>query len=365
VSSYIVTFLLFGLYLVVIPLGISPFEAPKVIIAEVLISLLLLVNILKFKKVDLKHFISPQTIFLAVLFLLALDQLLIFHPPGAFFGNPFRLQGIFLFFHLLIFSFISRDISLLIKESKLFYFLSFFCLVMGTIILGFNENNRAFGTLGEPNALAATALFIWPFIYFKGGRKIKIASFLACLLVIFLSGSRAGLIGFIIESIFISLVNVFKIVPLKAVLVSLVIALLTLVLPFTESTGLFEIRGQIWQVAISAGLKSPIIGYGFGNIQDPIYQTAVELKSSIQYSIIDSAHNFLLDFWIQGGAVAVISMLLLISLAISGLVKAKRIIELAAFLGLLTAMLFNPVSVVNLLAFWWLIGQGHHSLDKA
>lgn len=355
-SSYIVTFLLFGLYLIVIPLGISPFEAPKVIIAEILIDLLLLVNILKFKKADFKYFITPQTIFLGIIFLLAVDQLLIFHPKGAFFGNPFRLQGIFLLLHLLIFSFISRNISLPSGGSKFFYFFSFTFLIMGTIILGFNENNRAFGTLGEPNALAATALFIWPFVFFKGQRSVKIASFLLCLVIIYLSGSRAGLVGFMIEIVFIVLTQALKLSLLKTAFISLVLVFLALFLPFAENSGWFENRGQIWQTAITAGLKSPIIGYGFGNIQDPIRQTAAELNNNVQYQIVDSAHNFLLDFWIQGGAVAVISILLLILLSIQGMIIHKREIELVAFFGLITAMLFNPVSVVNLLAFWWLIG---------
>ena len=326
------------------------------IIAEILIDFLLLVNILKFKKIDFKHFISAQTIFLGIIFLLVIDQLLIFHPKGAFFGNPFRLQGLFLLFHLLVFSFISR--KLVIPKGNFIYFSALVYLFLGTVILGFNENNRAFGTLGEPNALAATALFIWPFVYFKGGRKSKIVSFLACLLVIFLSGSRAGLVGFIIEAIFISLLKIPKLSIPKATLIGLTLILLALFLPFTESGGWFENRSQIWQTATVAGFQSPVIGHGFGNIQNPIHLAAIKLNNNVQYQVVDSAHNFLLDFWIQGGTVAVISMLLLIFLAISALVKAKRIIELTAFLGLLTAMLFNPVSVVNLLAFWWLIGQG-------
>lgn len=132
--------------------------------------------------------------------------------------------------------------------------------------------------------------------------------------------------------------------------------LLALFLPFQESFGFFENRSDIWQTAIAAGFKSPVIGHGFGNIQEPMRETAVELNNNVQYQVVDSAHNFLLDFWIQGGTVGLAAVLILIYLTIKSFIRHKKIIELTAFLGLMTAMLFNPVSVVNLLAFWWLIG---------
>lgn len=353
-SSYLVSFLLFGLFLVVIPIGISPFEAPKVIIAEVLIDLLLLIALFKFKKADFKSLISSHSIFLGMLLLLSLDQFFLFHPPGAFFGNPFRLQGLFLFLHLLVFCFLAAKIAMPVRESKLLYPLALVLLGMGTVILGFNENNRAFGTLGEPNALAATALFIWPFVYFKAGKWLKITSLALLLMIIFLSGSRAGLTAFIIEAVLIVLYSRLDLA--KTVSIAIAAILLALFLPFQESAGFFENRSDIWQTAIAAGFKSPVIGHGFGNVQDPIRQTAILLNNNVQYQVVDSAHNFLLDFWIQGGAVGLTAILILIYLTLQGFVRHKKIIELTAFLGLMTVMLFNPVSVVNLLAFWWLIG---------
>lgn len=353
-SSYLVSFLLFGLFLVVIPIGISPFEAPKVVIAEIVINLLFLIAIFKFKKIRFKSFISPHNIFLGIILLLSLDQLLLFHPPGAFFGNPFRLQGLFLLLHLLIFSFLAPRIAMPLRESKLLYPLALVLLGMGAVILGFNENNRAFGTLGEPNALAATALFIWPFVYFKAGKWLKIISLTLLLIIIFLSGSRAGLVGFIIEAIFLGLS--VKLNLAKAALIATSLILLTLLLPFTENSGWFEVRSEIWQTAVIAGMSAPVIGHGFGNIQDPIRQTAISLNNNVQYQVVDSAHNFLLDFWIQGGAVGLSAILILIYLTLQSFLRHKKIIELTAFLGLTVVMLFNPVSVVNLLAFWWLIG---------
>lgn len=360
-AAFLIFFLLFFLPSVVIPVGISPFETPKVILAQILIEVLLFSKIIQFKKPHFKNLITPQVIFIGILFILSLDTQLLFQPEGAFFGNVFRLQGQFLFWHLLLFSILSKTIKL-DKIPKFFYHLSFICLVMGTLILGVNQNNRAFGTLGEPNALAATALFIFPFAWFNAKSLIRGSSLLATLAIILLSGSRAGLIGLIIQSVSI----IFKSFSLsKGVIVSLILMVLSLVFPFTEKAGwfalaqpVFENRAEIWQTAFMAGLKSPFIGHGFGNIQSTIHQEAVLINNNVQYQIVDSAHNFLLDFWIQGGLVGVMSILILIYLALQHFIQSRKLLEITALLGLITAMLFNPVSVVNLVAFWWLIGRG-------
>lgn len=363
-SAYLITFLLFALYLVIIPIGISPFETPKVILAEAVIDILLFVKIFKFKRGDFKHLIStPQILFIGILFILSLDTQFLFQPKGAFFGNVFRLQGQFLFWHLLLFSLLSNNIRL-VKIPHFLYYFSFIGLCLSTLILGVNQNNRAFGTLGEPNALSATVLFIFPFIFFKF-RPLGFISLITTFLLILLSGSRAGLIGLMIEMLFMILIKV-KFSTAKATIISFLIIIITLISPWIDKQGWFENRAQIWETAFKAGLASPFIGHGFGNIQATIHQQAILLNNNVQYQIVDSSHNFLLDFWIQGGLVGVVSILLLVFLTLKHFVKSRKLLETTAFLGLVTAMLFNPVSVVNLLAFWWLIGQGfdnHHSIS--
>lgn len=361
---YFVWFLLFVLNLVVIPIGISPFETPKVVIAEILIDTLLFLKIIHLKRTSLKHLLSSQTLFLGIIFLLSIDQLFLFHPSFQnILGNPFRLQGLFLLWHLMIFSYISKDIRI-VNINKLFYYLSFIFLFLATIILGVNQNNRAFGTLGEPNALSATALFIFPFVYLKSKWQTRAVFILFAFLIILLSGSRAGLIGFIVELLFIALISFVRTSFSKATFISLALILFTLFLPFIEGGSWFENRGTIWQTAINAGFDSPFLGRGFGNIQNSIHNSAVMLNNPVQYQVVDSAHNFILDYWIQGGIVGVISIVILIFLSLQGFIRHKKVLETMSFLGLITAMLFNPVSVVNLLAFWWLIGQGT-TIDKS
>jgi len=357
-QAALVAFLLFFLPLVVIPIGISPFETPKVVLAEITISILLFIKFFKLRKKDFKHFLTyPQLLFIGILFILSLDTQLLFKPAGAFFGNVFRLQGQFLFWYLLLFAILSRSIKL-DKIPAILYYLSFICLTLATLILGVNENNRAFGTLGEPNALAATILFLFPFTYFKSRMVVKTGVFLISLIIILLSGSRAGLIGFLLEMLFISFTQFVKLSVIKSSLICILLIFFSLFLPFFSYQGWFEIRTEVWQTAFKAGLESPLIGHGFGSIQAVIHQTAVSLNNNVQYQVVDSAHNFLLDFWIQGGLVGVVSVSLLIYLAFQHFIQHHKLLETTALLGLIVAMLFNPVSVVNLLAFWWLIGQG-------
>ena len=143
-----------------------------------------------------------------------------------------------------------------------------------------------------------------------------------------------------------------------AVIFCMVLIAISITLPFIENVGWFENRSEIWITSFKSGLTSPFIGQGFGNIQNLIHQTAFELNNNVQYQIVDSSHNFLLDFWIQGGIVAITSIIILIGLSTQNFIKTRKFPELTAFLGIIIAMLFNPVSVVILLAFWWLIGQG-------
>jgi len=282
---------------------------------------------------------------------------MLFKPNGGFFGNLFRLQGLLLFWHLLLIPLLTSGVSIDRFKAKIIPS-AFVALFLSTLILGVNQNNRAFGTLGEPNVLATTALFFFPFMFFLYKKSLlRLSIITVTILIIILSGSRAGSLGFIAQSLFLLSIYKVKLSLSRSTIIAIVFILFTLFLPLSQSA-LFESRSQIWQTAFIAGLKSPIIGQGFGNIQKPIHEAAVKLDNPVKYQVVDSSHNFILDFWIQGGLVGVLSILLLIFLTLQSFVHHKKVVELVAFLGLITAMLFNPVSVVHLIAFWWLIGQG-------
>lgn len=356
-------FLLFFLPLLVFPYGISFFETPKVFIAEILIGIIVIVYFFKHKfETNLK-----QLLLLGTLGFLGLIHLAFYQGELTLFGNVYRLQGVFLLLNLLVFSYISSKFSLE-KVPFWVYFISLFTLGLSTLILEPNRLGRAVGTLGEPNSLAAASLFIWPFLLFTLKKYLLIFSLFVSSFIIYLSDSRSGIIALFIQLIFLILIKFLKISTFKASLVGFLFILLSLTLPFLEgqikfsenyqNLYKFEDRLEIWKVALFAGLKNPLIGGGFGNIESLIRESAKSLNSDIQYQYVDSSHNFLLDFWIQGGILGLGVILILIYFVLKNLINANKIKELTLILGVITMMLFNPVSIVTLIHFWWLIGQG-------
>jgi len=357
VAKSLTAALLFILPLIVIPLGISPFEAPKVVIAEVVILLLAITRFNLLSKFKVNKFQTIYLLFFAILFLLTLYTLFTSSYIYSLFGNPIRLQGVFLLWCLMVFTFTGEKLWRL-KKLRALYLLSALTLFSSTLILGINQNSRAFGTLGEPNALAAVALFFYTIISFWEEKKFKWLTFLGTLIVIFLSDSRSALVGFFIVNLFILLTQYLKLALSKAVIISLILLTFSFILPLLTPKLWFESRAEIWKTAFFSGLESPFFGQGFGNIQPSIASTAKSLNNNVQYQVVDSSHNFLLDFWVQGGVLGVIPIIGLIHLSLLNFIGRKSRLELALLLGVLTVMSFNPVSVSSLLLFWYLIGQG-------
>lgn len=302
---------------------------------------------------------SKQLILFGILGFLGLIHLIFYQTDLTLFGNVYRLQGVFLLLNLLVFSYMSSKFSLE-KISSWVYFISLFILGLSTLILEPNNLGRAVGTLGEPNSLAAATLFIWPFLFFSDKKYFLAFSLFTAGVIIYLSDSRSGLIALSIQILYLLMIRYLKIPQIKAIIISLLLVTLSLSLPFLEGGKVykFEDRAEIWKVALFAGFKNPLIGGGFGNTESLIRESAKSLKSDIQYQYVDSSHNFLLDFWVQGGLVGLGTILTLLYFVLKNLTKANRVRELTLILGVITMMLFNPVSIVTLIHFWWLIGQG-------
>jgi len=359
-QKYIIVFLLFLLPLIFFPFGTSPFEIPKIIFAEIGIELMLFFFIYKKENINLDKKIIIPVVLIASL---SIIHLLFLKTETTFFGNVFRLQGVFLLWHLLLFSILSTKIKIT-DIPKGFYFLSFGIIFILAFILGTNENHRLYSTLGEPNSLAATVVFLWPILYFSNVKKLKkiipvkfIFPILA-LILIFFSGSRSGLIAIGIQFAFLFFNNILRISFVKSALICVSFILISLALPLIEGGGIFENRSEVWQTAVIAGLKNPIFGSGFGNVEQTLYKTSnIILHNNVQYQYVDSSHNFILDWWVEGGIAGILLILFLITRAFKDFILESKKLELIVFLGIITTMLFNPVSIVVLIYFWWLIGQ--------
>lgn len=356
-AQYLLFFLLFLLPFVIIPVGVSPFETPKVLLAELAIEALLFMMLLKAQipktHVKLSFF---QSLILMLLILAGL-HLSFFPSFQTVFGNAYRLQGTFLFMHLLIFIYISQRIRLP-KIPPLFFIGFLLAHLLLVLIFGFSESKRAYGALGEPNTLAAIAVFLWPFLFFipkNHSFVYKVAGFCLALMLIILSGSRAGFIALLLQSAFLLLSKKLSFTLAGAICIFGLV--LSMLLPFIEKSGMYENRVEIWQTAVKAGWQYPIFGGGMGNIEVRLKDAATTLSNTIRFQYVDSSHNVFLDWWVQGGIFGFGLFVLLVGGAFYLAIKQKKSLEFILLLGILTVVSFNPASVTVLIALWWTLGQ--------
>lgn len=354
-TGTIISLFLFGLPFVVFPFGPTPFEASKVLVAEIVISILIVRTLFGEKNIA-RRLSTTHVILVAALALLTVLQLVFASSTTAFFGNVFRLQGIVLLWYLLAFSLVASLCKA--GNTKLIATISLILLAITTIFSGQNAAGRAIGTFGEPNALAATAVFLLPFIVFTRQKILQLIGCALALIVILLSGSQSALIAFFLTCLFIFLPTYFGAKYVRAFIICVVLLLLSLFLPFLEKGGVYEQRVDIWQTAIAAGASSPAWGHGFGNITEALHEQSAKLGNTVEYQFVDSSHNLLLDIWVQGGILGLALIVTLLFLATKTLFVQQRYREVAVILGLLTTLSFNPASVTSLIVLWYIIGRG-------
>jgi len=279
------------------------------------------------------------------------------------------MQGIFLLWMLLLFSFLSAKVNLK-KIPWWVYCLLLYVELFVTFFLPLNASHRYVGTLGEPNALAAFALFLWVFGWFSVGTQNsaplhamfkKMLLFLPTIVLLYLSGSKSGMIAFGIVLLFIFLQRI-NVSLRKTVFICLCLYAISYALPFFHQTP-YENRVEIWESALYAGLINPILGQGFGNTEIALHNAAAGLGLPIQYYYVDSSHNIFLDWWVQGEVVGISLLIVLVYSAFRCFVQQDNKRELALLLGIMTMLSFNPASVVGLLGFWWVIGQNFTNSD--
>lgn len=254
-------------------------------------------------------------------------------------------------------------------KDKYIYLASFLGVCLGALVLGSNSAGRWIGSLGEPNALAAVIVFIFPFVFLNFKQYWLRAVFgVLALIVINFTESRSALIGLSLELLFFVSLRLFKSKILPGVFICSIIFALSLFLPligtkyFLQTTNnprnyQFEDRSNILQVALVSGFNSPIYGSGIESIQNNIHETAKALNSEIQYQVIDSAHNILLDYWIQGGGIGVILLVILVVLAFLNQGQYNLYLEAAVLIGLIPVLSFNPMTASVLDGFWWVLGR--------
>lgn len=365
--AFLTYLLLFLVPLIILPGFNLRFEPPKVLISEFLIELIVVYSLLK-GKFSLKRVDKHLAFIVGGLFILSLAHLILEPSKENLFGNIFRLQGTILFWHFLALAAVTQNVSFKLRE-KYIFLTSLLAVCIGGLIFGSNSAGRWIGSLGEPNAFGAVVILIFPFFFLSFKRVwIRVIGVIGVVGVINFTESKSALIALGLELLFLGLVKLFKGRYLSAVMICLSLIVLSLTLPVAErqyflSTNTdpqnfrFEDRTEIWQVAVFAGIESPLIGSGLESVQARINETAKKLNLNAQYQVIDSSHNIFLDFWVWGGLIGLGLFLSLVILTLKNLIQKKMILEATVFLGLLVVLSFNPTTVTVLAAFWWIIGR--------
>lgn len=181
------------------------------------------------------------------------------------------------------------------------------------------------------------------------------------LFVLIASGSRSAFIALLIQLTFLFSKKVLHQPYQNTIVLTFSLLFLSLTFPFFMNESEYENRAEIWKTAVIAGLQSPVIGHGFGNIQQTMHATSLVLNNKLIGYIVDSTHNIFLDFWVQSGALGIILFVVILFYTTTAFVLRKNDKAVVILLGIIATMSFNPVSVVTLLQLWWIIGHSYLS----
>jgi O-antigen ligase len=348
---------LFGTPFFFIPALQLGFEPPKVIFFELLLALLCVFSVFKPPLNGLKRL--PQLPFVWLFMgiaTLSLVQILL--GKAQLMGNVFRFQGVFTLLLLMAWSIISWLYPYKVKTPLLAALL----ILQGVLILyiGPNQAGRWVGSLGEPNALAAFLVFL-SVLLIQEKQWWKWMFITASLFFLILTGSQSGMLA--LGVVFLTWFCVSrKLLSLKTAVVGCItVTMLALIVPFIQIDSPFENRGDIWKTAAEAGLAHPFIGNGYGNVPQALKQPGLDTSLTVQNNSVDSSHNIVLDWWVQGGVIGLTLFSALLYIVVRSLLHQKNLQKTLLFFAAVIPLLFNPASIAGLVVFWWVIGSSFYS----
>lgn len=381
--SKIRDFLIYVLILLV-PLAYSysfynPYELPKFLVFIFLVGVMLIIGIIlliKRKIVFPNDFLTRLVIFYLWVNLLA--DIFGLDFKTSILGSEYRHQGLILLGGMIILFFViksrEKDGGQVIKSQKaiaisniltasfaLYQIVSHYCFNINIPLY----NGRIVGTMGNPNSLAGYLAITLPFVlnldYPKISFLFKILFTFLNLLVIYFTGSRAGLLIFLFVLLGYNFKNFWRIKEkYKAFKVVLFIIFLTFVfsqktniffvlknsfINFLSRNSIYENRLLIWSEGLKAVKKRPILGYGQENFE-LIFPKERHMK-------VDNAHNLFLEILISSGITGLIVYLLIIF----EVYKRSSPVLRSSLIAFLTCSQFNPLSIAEIMIFWILVSM--------
>lgn len=238
-------------------------------------------------------------------------------------------------------------------------------------------------TFGNPNFLAGYLLVTLPFTIWgmrdlrpasprfasrSRGGVLRVLGVIGQIGAVFLTGSRAGILGVLGLGVFWGWGKVRPTsLGIKRLGILVLLGLLGMLGVLGEMRGMkekgfvAESRGRIWQKGISAFLKRPILGWGWANFDYAFESSDWPMKFN-QDVYVDKAHSSLLEVLVCGGIEGVGVYGGMILLRLRGLLKDFkgdlnwRKVLLFAFLLFLFHSQTNVISVSEEVIFWLILG---------
>lgn len=333
--------------LVFVPSLALPFEIPKIIVFRSLTLLMLLTYIfelMKSKKIvffDVFKGRSFKKLLIGFLLVLVVGVAFSIAPMTSFWGSYFRQQGAiswiyyFLFWGLICLKFHKKE-----QWEKAFKYLYSGLLLV--LIFGINQKfsfffdelnldlaerslGRISSSLGHPSYLAAyILLIIFPLLsaYMVAKQKKYLVLFFLALLILGLSGSRAGVLGMLVGCLAYGLLyvrylkkgNVIKVLATVFVLVILAGTVAGRLNPTDANLRSVKSRLIIWPAALEMISKRSLVGYGIETfpLSFPAYADPKLLSLERPDLTFDRAHNNVLDILSQVGIIGLLYYLALL-----------------------------------------------------
>ncbi len=390
----------------------NPYEFPKFVFFVGAIFILSLVSLLRFwtGQNDGKrtHFVFKiDTLTKLVFFyglVVYLADLLGLDPRTSFLGSIFRYQGfITLLAGICLFLVVRYNTYYSYKIYKSYitailtgaFFVCIFSIWQGIAFNFFHDlsiptyQGRIVGTIGNPNSLAGYLAIVLPFALFSKNKIVKTVLSLMILTAVIFTDSRSGFLAvgllFLIYGLrFIFKLNISKIV--KGLIIVLAFMGITQLTNFyihkntatkqspaiiergcpeswptayplkiisdiynskvfsTQREALCDNRLLMWAVGLETVSKRPILGFGQEN-----FEIAVPVG---RMHPPDNTHNIFLETAISSGLVG---LFLFLGIIFTTFKKADFTIRMSLLAFLIVAS-FNPLSIVEIMLFWFLLG---------
>ncbi len=204
------------------------------------------------------------------------------------------------------------------------FFLSALTPWTGSLFAETGKSIRLMGTFANPNFFAyilemflVFCLALFYHIWEKRTRTAVILSFAAGIVCLVLTGSRTGLIAFLVGlTVFLFAMSEKGILSAVFALTAIVLALAAIfpekaveilghIIPRSAfDTRGFENRFQLWGIAIRQIKKNPFVGTGLFT-----YNLYVPVNAPEPIRGAVHAHNIFLNFWLETGLPGVLSMI--------------------------------------------------------